>query len=186
MLGRLACCAVLAVAFLTSCGPALVIQTQSGPAMPGASEPEPAQAGEAEQETCTSSVPGACATEYALTSVITYLTLFAELCGALVIGVAVVRGILGFLPHLFGRERDDAYKDGLRLRLGKSLALALEFQVGADILKTAVAPTLPVIAQLAAVIVLRTVLNFFLERELRHVEERQSGQHLRNSAQNAD
>lgn len=183
MAGRVICSAILAIVLLASCGPVLVVQTQSAAATPATSEAAPTETGEAVVETCTSTVPGACDTEYALTTVITYLTLFAEFCGALVIGVAVVRGILGFLPHVVGRERDDTYKDGLRLRLGKSLALALEFQVGADILKTAVAPTLPVIAQLAAVIVLRTVLNYFLERELRHVEERRGGDQTRDSAQ---
>ena len=64
------------------------------------------------------------------------------------------------------------------MQLGKSLALALEFELGADILKTAVAPSFTIIAQLAAIIVLRTALNYFLERELRQTEQRRAGQHL--------
>lgn len=46
------------------------------------------------------------------------------------------------------------------------MVLALEFQVAADILRTAVAPTWNEIGQLAAVIVLRTALNFFLQMEI--------------------
>ena len=131
----------------------------------------------AEIERSCAEVPGACVTEYALTTVVTYLTLFAELCGALVIGVAVLRAVWSFLPHIFARDHDDTFKESIRIQLGRSLALALEFELGADILKTAVAPTLPIIAQLAAIIVLRTMLNYFLERELRQVEERRIEQH---------
>ena len=64
-------------------------------------------------------------------------------------------------------------KEAIRLSLGRSLALALEFQVGADILGTALDPTLNDILVLAAVVVLRTVLNFFLGRELRQAERRE-------------
>jgi uncharacterized membrane protein len=130
----------------------------------------------AEAEPACAEVPGACVTESALVTVVTYLTLFAELCGALVIGVAVIRALWSFLPHIFARDHDDTFKESIRIQLGRSLALALEFELGADILKTAVAPTLPIIAQLAAIIVLRTLLNYFLERELRQVEERRTEQ----------
>ncbi|HEU4407069.1 MAG TPA: DUF1622 domain-containing protein [Polyangiaceae bacterium] len=58
------------------------------------------------------------------------------------------------------------------MSLGKSLALALEFELGADILKTAVAPAWNDIGLLAAVAVLRTALNFFLGHELRQAESR--------------
>ena len=110
----------------------------------------------------------ACQTEHVLATLVTYLTFFAELCGALVIAVGTVRALLRFVAHLFQREAEsDRVKEHIRLQLGKSLALALEFELGADILKTAVAPSLPVIGQLAAIIVLRTMLNYFLERELR-------------------
>ncbi|HEX6289162.1 MAG TPA: DUF1622 domain-containing protein [Herpetosiphonaceae bacterium] len=134
---------------------------------------EPTGGAAVEERSCAS-VPGACATEDLLTTIVTYLTLFAELCGAFVIGVAVIRAIWRFLPYIFTGGANDEYKEDIRLQLGKSLSLALEFELGADILKTAVAPTLPIIAQLAAIIVLRTLLNYFLERELQQAERRRS------------
>jgi uncharacterized membrane protein len=124
-------------------------------------------------------IPYAAETERALAAVVQYLTFFAELCGALVIAVAVVRGIIRFVQHIVRHtDADDPYKENIRLQLGKLLALALEFELGADILKTAVAPSFTIIAQLAAIIVLRTLLNYFLERELRATEQRRAGQHL--------
>lgn len=131
--------------------------------------------------------PGACATERVLITVVDYLTFFAELCGALVIAVGVVRALLHFLPYILRPATpEETYKETIRLSLGKSLALALEFELGADILKTAVAPSFTIIAQLAAIIVLRTLLNYFLERELRQTEQRRAGQHLSNPAASAD
>lgn len=53
-----------------------------------------------------------------------------------------------------------------RLTLGRYLALALEFQLGADILGTAVSPSFREIGKLGAVAAIRTALNFFLSREL--------------------
>jgi uncharacterized membrane protein len=54
--------------------------------------------------------------------------------------------------------------------------LALEFQVAADILRTAVAPTWNEIGRLAAIIVLRTVLNFFLRKEIDRAAQKGSNQ----------
>lgn len=50
--------------------------------------------------------------------------------------------------------------------MGRWLVLALEFQVAANILRTAATPTRRDLGQLAAVIVLRTVLNYVLRREI--------------------
>ncbi len=43
----------------------------------------------------------------------------------------------------------------------------LEFQLAADILRTAVAPSFEEIGQLAAVAAIRTALNYFLERDIK-------------------
>lgn len=60
-----------------------------------------------------------------------------------------------------------ASPETVRMYLGRWLSLALEFEVAADILRTAVAPTWMQIGQLAAIVVLRTGLNYVLQRELR-------------------
>ena len=50
------------------------------------------------------------------------------------------------------------------------IILALEFALGADIVRTAIAPSWDDIGQLAAIAVIRTGLNFFLERDLEAFE----------------
>ena len=59
----------------------------------------------------------------------------------------------------------------LRLDLGRFLVLGLEFQLAADILRTAVAPNFTELAQLATVAAIRTALNFFLGLEIKEETE---------------
>lgn len=54
----------------------------------------------------------------------------------------------------------------LRLSFGSWLSMALEFQLGADIVATTTAPTGQNLIQLAVVAVIRTFLNLFLAREI--------------------
>lgn len=54
----------------------------------------------------------------------------------------------------------------LRIRFGVWLALALEFQLGADILATTIAPSTEALVRLGAIAIIRTLLNYFLNKEL--------------------
>ncbi len=104
-----------------------------------------------------------------------------EAAAAIVIGLAAIeatlRSLMLFVPArspgagVAGRGQQDA-KEAVRLRLGRWLAVALEFELAADILRTAVAPTWNEIGQLAAIVVLRTVLNYFLQQEIDKAEAR--------------
>jgi uncharacterized membrane protein len=101
-----------------------------------------------------------------------FLSSIAEGAAGLIIAFAVleaiVRSVILFLPagwrgsvthHLMEKEE-------VRLRLGRWLAVALEFLLAADILRTAVAPSWDEIGKLAAIATLRTLLNYFLQKEI--------------------
>lgn len=114
-------------------------------------------------------------------SIITFLAEAAQLGGGVIIGFAVAEAFLRagktFSLSLRSSSKSSfASVESTRLRLGRWLSLALEFQLAADILKTAVAPTWDEIGQLAAIAVLRTALNFFLQREVeKSIEGRTPG-----------
>ena len=115
-------------------------------------------------------------TEAAVKGFTLYAARFVEGAAALVITIAALRALGAYLLNVVRGSRGGGEaipKDEIRLSLGRSLALALEFSLGADILKTAVAPTWNEIGQLAAIAVLRTGLNYFLERELQQAERRE-------------
>ena len=95
-----------------------------------------------------------------------------ELGAAVIIGLAAMEAMWKALPLFFRRDLSQELKVKVRLSLGRWLALGLEFALAADILRTAVAPTWRDIGQLAAIAVLRTGLNYSLEREIAREETR--------------
>ncbi|MBN1617673.1 MAG: DUF1622 domain-containing protein [Spirochaetales bacterium] len=59
----------------------------------------------------------------------------------------------------------------LRADLGTYLLLGLEFLIASDILKTIVEPGMKELVILGGIVFLRTVLSFFLDREIRLIEQ---------------
>ena len=105
------------------------------------------------------------AAETTVQAAVEWLRLFVEALGALVIAVGLVVAIAGLARHAL-RERGRDFNP-VRLAFARYLTLALELQLAADILSTAVAPTWDRIGKLAAIAVIRTALNFFLSKEMR-------------------
>lgn len=107
-----------------------------------------------------------------LTRIVAYLVIAAELATAYVIGAAIVRATVSYTRHLFDPiNRQINYTERIRLRLGHMLNLGLEFAIGSDILRLAVAPSSQDILILFAKVLLRILLNYFLDREIRASEE---------------
>lgn len=109
-----------------------------------------------------------------------WLAAGTEAAAALIIGLATIEATVSavrlFLPgtsHHLGAREPQAAKEEVRLKLGRWLAVALEFELGADILRTAVAPTWSEIGQLAAIATIRTILNYFLQKEIDKAEARE-------------
>jgi uncharacterized membrane protein len=111
--------------------------------------------------------PSEIGVEEVVVNSVLWLKLAVETMGAAVIGVGVAMAAWKYLQTFFPPVTRD-YND-IRLTLARFLALALEFELGADILSTAVAPTWDQIGKLGAIAVIRTALNYFLTREMREV-----------------
>ncbi len=90
------------------------------------------------------------------------------------IGVAVI--LLGVvlillkLPKVELQALNDfekfRHREALRHNLGSYLLMGLEFMIAADIIKTLAHPTLTDLGFLAAIVGIRTVISYFLEREV--------------------
>ena len=94
--------------------------------------------------------------------------------------LTVLYGLLAtlrqFLPRL-GRSVGERPSNRARLTFASWLALALEFQLGADVVSTTTAPSQANLIQLGVVAVIRTFLNLFLAREIeaeRRLESRRA------------
>jgi uncharacterized membrane protein len=104
-----------------------------------------------------------------LSEAVDFLVRLVEAAGALIIFVGAMVAFVRFV--IVGiRDRKTAWFVPIRLDMGRFLTLGLEFQLASDILRTAIAPTLQEIAELAAIAAIRTALNYFLGREIK--EER--------------
>lgn len=90
-----------------------------------------------------------------------------EIAAAVVIASALLQ--LGITVFSFRfKTRNSISAVNTRIQFGSAVAVSLELLLGADVLATAVAPTWDEIGKLAAIATIRTVLNFFLEKELKH------------------
>jgi uncharacterized membrane protein len=107
--------------------------------------------------------------EQAISNLILWLKLFAEIIGALLIGVGIVLAIKRFF-YVVQKPAIDGYEK-TRLILARFLSLGLEFQLAADILGTTVSPSWTQIGKLGAIAVIRTGLNYFLASEMSEEEE---------------
>lgn len=103
-----------------------------------------------------------------ISSAVQWLRLGVETIGALVVTLGVLTALFQLLRQGLARQATDF--NAIRLTLARYLALALEFELGADILSTAIAPGWEQIGKLGAIAVIRTGLNYFLSREMQ--EER--------------
>jgi uncharacterized membrane protein len=107
--------------------------------------------------------------EELLITAVGYLRLAVEAVGALIVGLGALSTAILYILSLLGLRK---YTNSeIRLYLGRYLALGLEFQLGADILSTAVSPTLQDVELLAAIAAIRTALNYFLSKELKRERE---------------
>ena len=70
-----------------------------------------------------------------------------------------------------------SHGDGKRVwrRYGMWLLLALEFELAADIVRSVIAPTWQDLGELAAIAVIRTFLNYFLEKDVSEAEASETG-----------
>lgn len=120
--------------------------------------------------------------ESALREMVDLMVRLIEACGAVVIMIGAVVAIAKFLVALARRNINQF--SAVRLTLARFLVLGLEFQLAADVLRTAISPTFEEIGKLAAIAAIRTVLNYFLNREI--AQEQREIELLKNPGPAAD
>ena len=92
-----------------------------------------------------------------------------ELVGILIIAV----GSFVALAHLF---TDAKHKHNIIIDLGKMLALALEFKMGAEIVNTVIVRDITELGVLAVVIALRALLSLLIHWEIKNEKRAELGE----------
>ena len=91
-----------------------------------------------------------------------------NIIGALIVLRGVVIALGDFLKKEFSGKKDVVgIHESIRITLGSYLVLGLEFFIAGDIIKTIITPTWESLAILGAVVVIRTILSYFLTKELK-------------------
>ena len=92
----------------------------------------------------------------------------------IILALAIVKAVQELVFRNLRMDREQKLCQ-VRLDLGIALALSLEFLLAADIVATAVSPSWEAVGKLAAISAIRTFLNFFLEREVKHLVQDRVG-----------
>lgn len=93
-----------------------------------------------------------------------------EVAAALLIVVGATEAFYGMIWRLVTRKLVPGARKETWVRFGVWLLLGLEFELAADIIRSAIAPNWNDIGQLAAIAAIRTFLNYFLEKDIEKYE----------------
>jgi uncharacterized membrane protein len=93
-----------------------------------------------------------------------------NIIGALITIWGIIIALFEFLKKELLRKEDSLKANELiRIKLGSYLVLALEFFIAGDIIKTIITPTWEGLGILGAIVVIRTILSYFLTKDLKKI-----------------
>ena len=94
--------------------------------------------------------------------IVNYAVLISELAGVSVLVVTLIKAFIGWIRKT----------DGIRLDLAQGIALALEFKLGGEVLRTVIVREWSELMILGAIIVLRGALTFLIHWEIKNEEKK--------------
>jgi uncharacterized membrane protein len=100
-----------------------------------------------------------------------YASLLVEAAAVLIVFYGALESFIKLLWIVVTPSATHGERKALWRRFGVWLLLGLEFELAADIIDSVVSPTWMDIGELGAIAVIRTFLNYFLEKDLEHAEE---------------
>ena len=104
-----------------------------------------------------------------LTHFLDLLAAVISVTSLLIVTYGALIGIISFLKNEIRRFTGGYSITNIR-KLRAYLLLGLEFLIASDILKTVLEPTLNELALLGGIVVLRTILSVFLNKEIKELE----------------
>lgn len=100
--------------------------------------------------------------------VIDAISFALNIVGALITIWGTLIALYAFIrKELLKRSEAVRLNDSIRIKLGSYLVLALEFFIAADIVRTIITPTWEGVGILGVIVAIRTVLSYFLTKDLK-------------------
>jgi uncharacterized membrane protein len=101
------------------------------------------------------------------------IALAINVIAILVVVGGVLEAVVGLLRAMLKRSATLVAKRALWLDFARWLIAGLTFQLAADIVETAIAPSWDDLGKFAAIAAIRTFLSYFLDRDLDTIDQRQ-------------
>ncbi|MDH4286217.1 MAG: DUF1622 domain-containing protein [Gallionella sp.] len=98
-----------------------------------------------------------------------------EMLGISVVLWGVIEGLIGLLLRIktvLLRQVQPVPISHIRVAIGEKTALGLDFFLAGDIIQTIMVPTWESLAILGGIVVIRTVIAFFLNKDLKELAEK--------------
>jgi uncharacterized membrane protein len=102
-----------------------------------------------------------------------FIALAIEAAAVIVVSYGAIQALAGVVGSAFSRSTDEMRGREIWLRFATWILLALEFALAADLVRTAVAPTWDDISKLAVIATIRTMLNYFLAKDIAEFDRAQ-------------
>jgi len=99
-----------------------------------------------------------------------YIAVVIEAGAVLVVTFGALQALIGAAASVLRRSADEMEGRRIWIRFATWILLALEFALAADLVRTAVAPTWEDITKLAVIATIRTMLNYFLAKDIAEFE----------------
>ena len=102
--------------------------------------------------------------------IINILSFALNIMGAFITVWGIIISTAAFLKKELSSGQDRMLaNEAIRIRLGSYLVLALEFFIAGDIIKTIITPTWEGLGILGVIVVIRTILSYFLTKDLKKI-----------------
>ena len=100
--------------------------------------------------------------------IIEYISQGIAFISIAIIAYGTILAVIQFIKNLINKNATGIRQ--IRADFGGYLLLGLELLIGADIIKTIVEPTYQELVILAGIVILRTILSVFLNKEIKDLE----------------
>jgi len=103
-------------------------------------------------------------------NIINAVSFILNIIGALITIWGIIVSLSEFLKKEISKRAEAIrLNEAIRIKLGSYLVLALEFFIAGDIVKTIITPTWQSLGILGTIVVIRTILSYFLTKDIKRI-----------------
>jgi uncharacterized membrane protein len=105
--------------------------------------------------------------EQLIRSFLEYLALGIDVAAGIVIAISIIRGFIMFLRIIRNSPLEQTKREvNIKRYVGNGLILALDLEVGSDIIRSILAPSEADLVALAVIVAIRIALSWSLSRDI--------------------